>query len=291
MTGRILDIDHLMVSVADTEKTAETMTRLGFTVTPRSGLPGMSNRLVCFEPPSPDRCNFVEFLSLEDPSAAPQIMSDILLPPERPASMVMVAGDVTACAADLREKGLEVADPWPLKRDWVLPGGEVISPQFVVVIPTVGQAPVYWNVVEYVTPEHYRRPEFVGHPNGASRLAGVIAVAADPAAVADHYARYWGAGVETEDDGGVRVSLDHVALTILSPEAAGGRYPGVDAAPGASAARLIGYVVEVADVAKLDSLLDGNGIAHTADGSGGSWVAPQVAHGCVLHFVAGGRGN
>lgn len=288
MTGRILDIDHLMVSVADTERTGETFARMGFTMTPKSGLPGMSNRLICFAPPADDRCNFIEFLSLEDPALAPKIMSDILLPAERPVSMVMVSGDVATCARDLAAKGLEVAAPWALKRDWTLPSGEVISPQFVVAIPTIGQAPVYWNVVEYVTPEHYRRREFLGHRNSARRFAAVLAVAADPASVADHYRHYWNARIADDGEGGCRIALDNVWLSVMTPAAAAARYPEAALPAESAAARLTGFVVEVADMATLRDCLEAGGFMRHEDGQGGLWVSPAEAHGAVVHFVPEG---
>lgn len=40
--------DHLMVMVADEAMAAQEFSKAGFAVTPRSELPGMANRLVCF---------------------------------------------------------------------------------------------------------------------------------------------------------------------------------------------------------------------------------------------------
>lgn len=285
MTGRVMDLDHLMVSAKNVEDIAETYGRMGFTLTPRSGLPGMSNRLVCFAPPSADRCNFVEFLSLEDPAQAPQIMSDILLPPDRPVSMVMVSDDTAACAQTLESKGLQVSEPWHLKRDWSLPDGEVISPEFIVAIPTVGQAPVYWNVCQYITPEHYRRPEFLVHRNTVTRFSGALAVAADPAAAADHYVRFWDADVSAAPEGGVRIALDNMWLSIATPDQVAARYANAGLTETGPDARLFGFAAEAADMERLSETLEAGGFDARPDDHRGLWLPPDQTHGCLIHFV------
>ena len=285
MSDRILDIDHLMVSVTDSQAAGDAFERLGFTLTPRSILPGMSNRLICFQPPAPDRCNFIEFLALDDADQAPQIMSDVLLPPERPVSMVTVSNDVQACAETLRARGLDVPDPLRFKRDWHLPNGEVISPEFIVLIPTFGQAPLYWNVAQYLNPELYRRPEFTKHPNTATGFAGVLAIAGDPHAVAEHFGRMWEATIIEEEGGAVRIGLDNVFLRLLPATAAADIYPGTPVDLGSAAARMIGFAITVADRAVLRALLDAVSVASNPAEAGGLWVGPDAARGCVVHFL------
>ena len=290
MSERILDIDHLMVSVRDSQVAGETFERMGFTLTPRSGLPGMSNRLICFDPPSTDRCNFIEFLGIDDRALAPPMMYDILGDTERPVSMVMVAGDARAVDADLTAKGFEPFPVMELKRDWTLPSGEVISPEFIVSIPKPGRSPLFWNAVQYVTPQHYRRPEFTKHPNPAVGFSAVLAIAPDPATVGRHYETAWDAKTTTDANGSVDVMPGHVPLRILTPDFAADRFDGVAErlAVSANDAAYLGFVVRVTDMATLRRHLDDAGVTPRDLPSGRIWIGPEAAHGCVVVFEADG---
>src|SRR5690349_9006272 len=97
----IMDVDHLMISVADSQSAGAYFERLGFTLTPRSALPGMSNRLICFRPRSDDCCNFIELLALDQAEKAPAVMRQILAKAGQPVSMVMASRDIHATVASL----------------------------------------------------------------------------------------------------------------------------------------------------------------------------------------------
>jgi len=201
MKSGVLDIDHLMVCVHDSQKAGDAFEKLGFTVTPRSELPGLSNRLICFESANKAHNNFIELMAWEDRTEAPALMNDILTETEQPVSMVMASGDARATGEALAERGFEPYPTLDLQRDWALPNGEVITPKFVVSVPKAGKSPLYWNVCEYKNPELYQRPEFLGHANEAIRLAGVLAIASDPQEIAAHYVSAWDASDEEKAGG------------------------------------------------------------------------------------------
>lgn len=235
----ILDIDHLMVSVPESQAAGELFQRMGFTVTPRSVLPGLSNRLICFGQLHPGSCNFVELMSLDDADKAIPMMPSILLPAGRPVSMVMNTADAERTYAALKAKGFRTSEPVHLEREWVLPSGETLRPAFVVVIPTPGQSPFYWNLCQYKTMQHYLRPDFTTHPNGASNLTAIIAVASDPQAVAAHYERLWEA--RRSGEAPVAIRAGSVELRIYSPDGLAAAFPGV--AHDGKGDRLFGFVV------------------------------------------------
>lgn len=286
MSSRILDIDHLMISVAGAVAAGDTMERLGFVVTPRSVIAamGLSNRLVCFPSARPNGCNFVEFLAIDDPAKAPPVMHAILGRSERPVSMVMVADDARAVEAALRARGVAVGASIHAKRDWVLPGGETISPEFVVCIPEPGASPLYWNVCQYITPQHYKRAEFLRHPNGAVGMRAVLAIAADPAATARHFAAMWQAPTQPAPFGAI-VQPGDVALRLYSRAAAAAAFPGLDRTAPATGADYLGCEFAVADIARARGIADAAGLAPSPSAHG-FWVHPARTHGALFAFAA-----
>lgn len=258
----LIDIDHLMISVGDSQCAGERFERMGFTVTPRSVLPGMSNRLICFPARQPNACNFIELMALDDPATAPFPMPAILQPPGRPVSMVMAAPDIEVTDVALRELGLAMPPPLHFTRDWTLPGGEVVSPAFAVLIPEPGQSPYYWNVCQHKTPQHYLRHDFVGHPNGVAAFIAVIGVAAEPKAAAEHYRRVWGA--EVLDGDPVRVSVGAVELRLYSRAALAAAFPAFDIGGDDG---LIGFVLSHPEPSALAGRLRDAGLSSFRNGA------------------------
>ncbi|EKF21000.1 VOC family protein [Nitratireductor pacificus] len=272
----ILDIDHLMVSVADSQTAGELFEAMGFTVTPRSILPGLSNRLICFGQLHPGSCNFIELMALDDADKAIPMMPSILLPPGRPVSMVMNTADAEKTHAALQARDYKTSDPVHLSREWVLPSGEVLRPAFVVIIPGLGQSPFYWNLCQYKTMQHYLRPEFTTHPNGAANLTAVIAVASDPEQVAAHYEPLWGA--RRTGAAPVTIRAGSVDLRIYSPDELAATFPGVSHEGGD---RLFGFAVSHADPEELAAELRRNGFdPHRA--GGGAYLTPDQAGGILM---------
>jgi hypothetical protein len=173
------------------------------------------------------------------------------------------------------------------KRDWVLPGGETISPEFQVSIPSPGESPLHWMAIQYRNPELYRRPEFVHHRNSASGLSAVLAVSDQPRSIAEQYAALWRADVIEERPGVIRIKLRHVDLLLLSTEAARAAFPDVVPPLMNAAARYFGFVITVSDVNALRSALESGGQAYSIDALGNIWLPPSTMHGCVVQFQSG----
>ncbi|MFC3230930.1 VOC family protein [Marinibaculum pumilum] len=277
-----VDIDHLMVSVADSEEAGVLFERMGFTATPRSQMPGLSNRLISFPQLRHGAANFIELMALDDAEKAIPLMPAILRPAGRPVSMVLSSADAEASARALRGRGYAAEGPVPIQRDWVLPSGETIRPSFAVVIPRPGQSPFYWNLCQYRTIEHYLRPDFTSRANGVSRMTAIIAVADDPEAVAAHYVDVWGAG---RDDGRpIALRIGAVALRILTPDEAEAEFPGAALAGGGD--RLVGFAVAHPQPADFAGRLRQSGFAPREAG-GRTWLPPDQAAGCLMVVEAG----
>ena len=280
--GALIDIDHLMVNVPDSEAAGDIFSAMGFTVTPRSILPGLSNRLICFGRADPARglCNYIELMSLDDAGTAPPPMPELLVWPG-PVSTVLATEDARAARERLVAAGLRVPPVLDLQRDWHLPSGETITPAFSVAIPDLDQGPFYWNFCQHKTPQHYVRPEFTDHDNGALALTSVIAVADDPGAAADHYRRYWQAECIGTDP--VRIRLGQVDLVVHSPASYGDRFGGDEV----DHVGLRGFTIASASLSEARERVVANGIA-IAEVAGGFMVSLDDALGTLIVFEAGG---
>ena len=171
MSG-ILDIDHLMLGVADPDAAAADFTRLGFTVTPLSAMPriGLANRCVLLTPARSGAANYLELLG-HDQRASP-FMASLLGGPEGIKSLVLAADDMDAAVARLAACGAPPGAPLHIERRWTLPDGEVLDLAFTVATPALDAPPVYCNLCQHHTLHHYLRPEWRQHENGAKFIGG-----------------------------------------------------------------------------------------------------------------------
>ncbi len=286
MKSEISGIDHLMLSVKDSAAAGKTFARMGFTMTPRGQLPGMSNRLICFANQPENAPNFVELMSLDDPETAPPAMAEALKIPNRPVLMVAATSNVEITRSRLNDGGLHVSPVIDGGRDWTLDNGEVIDLAFSIVLPAGGQAPFYWIACQHKTPQHYLRADFVTHDNGATQMSKIIAVASNPLKAAKHYAQMWAADIVDPEPVNAPVIVDcgHVELHIHSRESFGGIYPGINLTRDED--HIVGFAARVADTGALVKHLQDNGFKPWENGRK-IVLDPSQCNGCLVVFEAG----
>lgn len=281
MTSRITAIDHLMIHVANSEAAGRLFEQLGFFVTPKSAMPGLSNRLVCFGETdiSAGVCNYIELMQLEDGEIAPPPMPQLLRAPG-PVSTVMSVDDARAVTARLTGEGLKIGPVIDLQRDWDLGEIGTITPRFSVGIPELGQAPIYWNYCQHRTPELYALDGFINHANSARVMTRLYAAVGDVDAAAAHYERHWQAqrvgNVLTLPGGGPFLQLD-------TPEGFAESLPAGLVTPGEG---LKAMAIAVADPEKARELAQAAGAEPVPFGQG--WALPSAAvAGCGLIYELG----
>jgi len=286
VTTYITGIDHLMVSVGDSAAAGDIFSRMGFTITPRGQLPGMSNRLICFTNHNGNVPNFVELMSLDDEDAAPPAMAQALKGPDRPVLMVAASANAKSTQESLRAAGIGVSPVIDGERDWTLPGGEVIDLAFAIVLPSPGQAPFYWIACQHKTPQHYLRPDFTAHANGATAMGRIIAVAQDPQAAAEHYEKYWSASIvaPATSSGPVMVNCGDVHLHIHTRETIARAYGGINIERRED--HIVGFAARVEDIDAVFGRLEKNGFSPQLAGQN-IIVDPSRCCGCLVVFEPG----
>ncbi len=213
-----LCIDHLMTKVDSPREAGDWFERCGFSVTPYSEIDamGLCNRLVLFDPGRPGLANFVELMGVLPDRPVQPAMNQLLAGPAGPRSMVMVSQDAHATRDELLRRGFAPGPVHSVQREWVLPG-ERLHLAFDVLLPM--PAPLPFNVCRYHTLQHYLRPQWLKHPNGARSMAAVLGVVDDVAQAAQFYETLLGAPARDAGPGHAVVVQGPAALELLDAAA------------------------------------------------------------------------
>ncbi|VAW24100.1 hypothetical protein MNBD_ALPHA11-2300 [hydrothermal vent metagenome] len=281
MTSDIVDIDHLMLSVQNSDLAMDVYSKMGFTITPRGILEGMSNRLICFSGAGGKVPNFVEMMSLDDAQLAPPAMAAALKVPDRAVLLVGASNDAQNTKTALNEGGMKVSPVIDTGREWKLPSGEVLDLTFSIVLPAPAQAPFYWIACQHKTPQHYLREDFTTHNNGATSLKNIIALSDDPQKAANHFCYFWQA--KSSGKSPVIVSRGDVDLHIYNRDEFQSSFVGLE--PARSEDHLAGFTVAVKDLSLVGELLSKAGLSPiVADEK--IIIDPSQACGSLVVFVA-----
>lgn len=289
MTGR--GIDHLVLCVDDLEAAEGFYRRLGFTTTPRAAHPfGTGNVLAQLQG------NYIELLSVVAPGkivpAAPGGFSfgafnQAFLETRPGFSMLALASDdARRDHAEFVAKGLDTYPPFDFARQATLPDGRRATVAFSLVFVTDARMPTAaFFVCQHHTPEHFWKPDYQRHANGAVAVNEVVMVAAEPESLADLFSRLHGRDAVTVEPGRLAVATGRAGVTVLSPARCGERFPVGMIARAPATPYFVGYRVAVADLDRAAAVLQKNAVAFRTD-AGRLQVGPAAAFGAVVEFAA-----
>ncbi len=281
MTHSITGIDHCVILVRELDAARDAIARLGFTPAPRgvhSEHMGTHNHCVML------RHGYFEVLSVLTPTAENARWREVLARREGLNAIALATGDARAGHAELRAGGVDVADPVDFARAVDNPGAKGEASFTVALIPERFTPGTNMFMCQHHTRELVWFPGSTEHANGAVGLAGVTAVAEDPAALAEAYTRLFGAERVRAEQGALIIEAGEAPIRFLTPKALAERYPGValDAAPPPYVAAL---TIAVADRGATAAYLSGQGVGHTVLPGGALCVASADACGALVEFV------
>lgn len=175
MQRRITRLDHLIVGVRDLEGARTTWGRLGFNSTPRGRHVGWAtaNYCIMFE------ADYLELLGIVDPEAFSNGLDERLAEGEGIMGIALGSTDAACTAEAWRAAGLASARAAPLGR--VIEDGEPPTElRFVnAMLDPDERAGLGFFACQHLTPDAMRRPAWLRHPNGASRIAALTVLAPD----------------------------------------------------------------------------------------------------------------
>ena len=282
----ILGADHVVVTVRDLDAAAAQWRKLGFTLSPRgthSPQMGSGNYTIMFGD------DYLELLGVLHETEQNKATREFLAKREGIERTAFTTDDAAAGAADLKSRGFEPLGPVHFGRPVDLPNGQKGEAKFNVFRWPLSESPGGMRIFacQHLTRNTVWIPELQQHANGATRIATIEILSADPKVAAAHMSRLIDEPVSVADgssndkiwrvpSGGKRADfLFYDAATFAR------RYPEAvrtGAAPDGAAALVLG----TSDLAAATKALGGAGIAHNGMVS----VPAGAANGVVVSFAS-----
>lgn len=220
-------IDHIGIATRDLPALAAQYRALGFTLTPlahHQDHMGTSNRLVQFS-----GGNFIELLTVDRPGTmlphSPGFMgfgqfNHVFLAKRAGMSLVIFqTQDTAADLASWKRIGLDVYDQFNFERFATLPDGSKVTVRFELGFVTSSAIPdVLFYVCHNKAEEHFWKPEFQAHENGAEEITGISICADDPGAAAQFLGALF-AGEITDTAHGHSVACGEHSINVLTADA------------------------------------------------------------------------
>ena len=268
----IKNIDHPVIASADLDAARAALERLGFTVPPRGSHIewGTGNLCIMF----PD--DYIEVRGIIDPDRFTMHL-DTHLEQHGEGLMGVAFGtdDVERSYEDARSAGINTGELRSLRRNFEHPEGWT-QPAFTLFSPDAAdiEGLMHVVVIEHLTPELIRRPDFLEHANGCIGINGMAGTITNVATCAARMRRLLG-------DDAVNESENELVLTVPSGQ--------IIRLSLSDKAALHSMTLRVSDVARLAALLQTAGVPFE-ETDGDVQVGPAAASGTTLIFTEGPPG-
>lgn len=280
MSTHITGIDHTLIGVRDLEAARRAYERLGFTITPRGRHKGWGTANYC----AMFQDDYVELLGIVDSSQFTNNLDGFLETREGLMAVALQTDDAEATKAALDERGIAARGPEDLSRLLELPGGDA-EPAFKLVFPGEEAVPgLSAFVVQHLTPDMIRRPEWLEHPNGAIGIASMTVLVDRPVDLEEAYQNLFGTRHVIETDNTLVVRVGAARILFCNPDDLGMLHP---EAPDIDPAHLpmpLAMTLVSNDVGMTVDYFANAGVKHRVLADGTVAVPPSETHGVLLEF-------
>ena len=195
MANGIIGIDHGVLAVRDLGAAQVTYRRLGFTLTPRRRFEGWgtANHSAMMEH------DFIELLGIIDPGKyTTPGLEEFLQQREGLMAIALLSHDIDAARAEMKQSGLNPSDLNELEITLEMVDVPIQQRFRWLILPPEATPEIYVFVVQQLTPELMRQPDFLIHENGAKRIDNIkVIVGREPATLRPAYEKLFGAGACT----------------------------------------------------------------------------------------------
>jgi hypothetical protein len=280
MYNHISGLDHVVVAVRDLARAVETFERLGFATTPRGHHPewGTANHCLMFAE------DYIELLAAEVPGPEAEEIYRQTQTREGAVSLSLATTNGAACAQALKQAGMATDAPRSLSRRLDTPEGTTLMFSEIA-LPEAAGLGVETRLVQHITQQRLRFPDWLAHPNGARGIVSVTAVVNDPLALAPAWDRLCGPHAATPTDNTLTVHTGHGLLFLTEPEELTQLHPEAELDPPPRPPAIIALAIRVEDTDRAARLLRQNNVPHTADTEGTLRIAPSEACGLFLELT------
>jgi len=280
-------LDHIVHAVRDLDAAAQLYRSLGFTVGARNRHPwGTHNYVVQFAGV------FIELLTLAEPDKLGDdgfsklfgvYTGEFLKRGEGLSLLILESNGASADAAAFRDAGIAASDLMRFEREGKRPDGSAVKVAFSLAFAGDKLAPdIHFAVCQQHYPENFWNPAFQKHPNTVSGIAGVIAVAEEPARHVSFMQSFTGIATAEIGRDGFTIATPRGTIDVMTPAAFLQRF-GVRPPDATGGARLAALRFTAREPSLLQSVPELAGIAGLYVGNP-AVVGQEDAKGAVLIF-------
>ena len=281
MANHIRGLDHAVIAVRDLDEAAESFQRLGFVLTPKGSHPqwGTANRCIMFGQ------DYIALQAAEGEGAEAESLRTYT--GEREGLIGLAVGSANGAAAieSLRRAGLDIPDPASLTREIETPRGKATLMFSEALLPAEATPGVRTRLVQHITAERERFPEWLDHPNSAFGIAAVTAIVDQPAELTASWDRVFGPHASVLTDSTVTVHTGRGLVFLSEPEDLTQLHPEAELDELPPAPALVALALQVADTGRAAELLVRNGVEFSRDREGTIRIPPSEAHGVFIELV------
>ena len=199
--------------------------------------------------------------------------------------LVFESQDARADVRDFIGQSLTTYAPFDFERPARLPGGEEVTVGFSLAFVTDQRMPeVALFCCQQHAPQHFWKPDYQRHANGALRCEEVVLRAEDPHDLGDLFEAIQGKGSASLLAQGLKIATARGQVTLLSPEGYDQRFPEALPPDAPETPFLAAYGIAVADLDETAARLEAGGVAYRRF-AGRLQVLPDQAFGCCLEFT------
>jgi hypothetical protein len=269
-------IDHVVVVVRDIDAARATCERLGFQIQPRSvnARMGTANHLMVFGG------NYVELLGFVEPNA---FNADRRAWLDRTGGGIANAALRTDAADDVYRAwsaaGLQPDPVMESDRAVDIRGRQERAAFRTVRLGTVRARLLGFLACEHRTPQFVYRPEWAGHANGATALAGITVIAADPATDEAYLRKVFGSASVHGGDGALTIDCGGTPIRYVTSAGFQALHPGIAPLRTDDHPALLSFAV--ADPARTAAVLRDGGMPHETAADGRILVQAASAGMCI----------
>lgn len=283
MANYIRGLDHAVIAVRDLAEAADTFSRLGFSLTPKGVHAewGTANHCIMFGQ------DYIALQAAEGDGTEADSLREFTRRQEGLIGIAVGSDNGAAAIECLRRAGLDVPDPASLSRKLDTPKGTATLMFSEALLPADATPGIRSRLVQHITAERERFPEWLSHPNGAFGIAAVTAIVDEPAALTASWDKVFGPHASVVTDSTVTIHTGRGLVFLSPPEDVTQLHPEAELDELPHPPALVALSLQVADTGRAAELLARNGIAFSRDREGTIRIPPSEAHGVFIEMIGG----
>lgn len=282
MANNIIGLDHAVVAVRDLDEAAGVFARLGFALTPvgHHAEWGTVNRCAMFAG------DYLELIAAEGAGDEADKLRAFTAGRDGLYSLSIGSANGAATGEALRAAGLAVPLARSLSRK--LDDGKGTTLMFSEMpLPPDATPGVTSRVVQHITAERERHPQWLDHPNTATGIASVTAIVDEPPALTAAWDVVFGPHTAVLTDDTVTVHSGRGLVYLTRPEELTQLHPEAELDELPPAPALVALAIRVADTDRAAAVLKANGVEFSRDREGTLRIPPSEACGVFIEMIGG----